>query len=305
MTRLDPRGFALFATISVIWGLTWIPLKIGVGSVPPFSFAATRGLAAGTILLLLARRGGTTLFLPRARVPRLLGIALFSYSFSYGLLFWGARTVDTGVTAVVSLALLPTSLLVFSTLLGEERPTWRKLLSTLVGIAGLSILYSADLREASGSLWSPGLAAIAVSTMTFALGAIASRELLRHHSPLVVAGWTQFTGAALLATAALWLESPADLRALGEPRVLGSWLVLVIFGSVIAYTSYLRLNHLWSPHLAGLYSFVSPVIAVVVGVRFMREEVTGAELGGMALMLSGALLALAPTGKQGPSDASG
>ena len=307
--RLSQLG--LFATISLIWGLTWIPTKVGVAFIPATLFAAVRGLIAGSLLLgLLRLRGGSLVVRKRDRAG-LLVVALLAFALTYGLLFWGVGRVNSGVAAVVHFSLSPTLLLLFGVMAGEERVRIRSVTATAIGAVGLALLHV----EASGSPASDapaagegnlGLLAIVLGTAAYALGVVRSRPLLKHHPPPLVSGWSQLLGGgALLAyTVAMLPESLATLRHLARPEVLASLGFLVVFGSAVAFSLYLRLTHEWSPHRAGMYAFVSPAIAVAAGVVVLDETMRPTDWAAMAIMMTATWIALWPASERSSGSAS-
>lgn len=283
----------LFAAVCLIWGLTWIPAKIGLSSVPPILFAASRGLAAGAILLGIHWWRVGPPALERRHIPRLLAVGLLANAATYSLLFWGMARIESGLAAVVNLSLIPISLLVIAVLMGEERLTGTKAVAAALGVAGLTLLFTSGLGSASTGARSAGVVAVALSAIAYGMGSVLSRDLLRRYSPILIGGLVQAVGGGTLLPLSMLVEpgSPAQLKSLADPPVLLSWGFLVLFGSVIAFTAYLRLTHEWSPSRAGLYAFVSPAIAVLAGVGLLGEGVTPRELSGMALMMTGTILA--------------
>jgi drug/metabolite transporter (DMT)-like permease len=293
----------LFAIMCLIWGLTWIPIKIGVSSVPPMLFAASRGLAAGAILLALhGWRVGRPVVAKR-HLLRLLGVGFLANAATYGLLFWGMARVESGLAAVVNMSLIQISLLAIAVLMGEERLTTLKAVSAATGVVGLSVLYAGKLAGTAAGTESAGLAAVALSAVAYGLGSVLSRELLRRYSPLLVGGWVLAAGGVLLLPLSMVLEAEglAALRGLAALPVLLSWSYLVLFGSVIAFTVYLRLTRDWSPSRAGFYAFVSPAVAVMAGIVVLQETVGPREALGIALLMTGTCLALRRARVQRPS----
>ncbi len=103
------RKHLLFGLMCLIWGLTWIAIKTGVTVLPPFLFATSRFLAAGSLLMFLGRLAGGGLP-PSSYWPRIVIAALLVNTACYGFLFWGMQHVSSAVSAVVNLALIPVGL---------------------------------------------------------------------------------------------------------------------------------------------------------------------------------------------------
>lgn len=291
------RPHLLFAMMCLVWGTTWIAIRAGVEAVPPVFFAGTRFTAAGAVLLALAARGDGVA-VPRADWPRLAVVTLLMIVATYALLFWGVRFVSTGLAAVLDLALTPIALFGLGILLGEERFSPLRVLGLALGIAGLLVLFGPKALGGAGAgpMWFAGAAAITASAITYALGSVLARELLARHPALHISGLTTFGGGLVLVAGALAFEPGARAAlsgAWGRPAWAG-WGFLVLFGSLVAYTAYLRLVRDWGPTRAGSYAFVSPVIAVFLGVAVLGETVTLPDAIGMGIMLAGAILVLRP-----------
>lgn len=282
-----------FAVMSVIWGLTWIAIKFGVAAIPPFTFAGARLFAAGAVLLALARARGSALPADASR-SRILIAGILVNTVSYGLVFWGMQFVPSGLASVVNLALIPVGLFSMGLIAGEETFSARKMLAIVIGVAGLVILFLPSLSFDADRRSLAGMLALVSGTLTYCCGSILSRPLLRVSSPVPLAGWLTIIGGTGLIVLALAFE-PIDrsvLSAFLDPTVFASWAFLVLGGSVVAFTLYLRLLRDWGPTRAGMYAFVSPIIAVLLGVVVMHEPFGVYELAGSSFMLGAAGLAM-------------
>ena len=289
--------YLLFAAMSLVWGFTWIAIKIGVAAVPPLFFAGSRFLVAGALLLLWrhfsAPAGKKQRGVERADRPSLLIAAALVIVATYSLLFWGTQHVASGLAAVLNLALTPVALFAIGLAHGEERFERRRLAAIAVGVAGLVILFWPDgSRRAGGEI--AGMAAIVGGTLAYCWGSVLSRPLLRRLGPEAVSGWTCLIGGLALIglSAALEPIGPATFAAFMAPPVFAGWLFLVVFGSLVAFTIYLRLVRDWGASRAGLYAFVSPAIAVATGVLVSGERLRPSEFVGMAIMLLATWFAL-------------
>jgi len=287
-------GYLLFLTMCLIWGLTWLAIKTGVAHVPPIFFAGTRFVFAGAILFAWEWLSRGPLRLSLRDWPALIVATLFMIVTTYSLLFWGMGQVPSGLGAVVNLSLTPTTLMAFSLLHGQERFSPRQAAAILLGVLGLVILFRPGQADPGASAESWGIAAIVGSSLAYSWGSVLSRPLLSRQSPILVSAVTCLLGGPILIALALALEPVGrdTLLALATPAVLASWLFLVLFGSLLAFTIYLRLVRDWGASRAGLYAFVSPAIAVVVGIAVSGEVPRASEFLGMAIMLAATWFAL-------------
>jgi drug/metabolite transporter (DMT)-like permease len=303
------RGTAisLFLLMCAVWGLTWIAIKIGVASIPPLLFAGTRFTIAGAILLAwqcrAARRDGVVLFgIRKADWVGMLFVSLLVIVATYSMLFWGMRNVASGLAAVLNLASMPIAIFAIGLAYGEEKFTTRQLVAVALGIVGLVVLFrpTGSAGRDNGELW--GMAAIVGGTIAYSWGSVLSRKLLRAYDPVLVSGITCLTGGLTLTALSIMLEpiNASTLQRFLSPSVAASWLFLVIFGSLAAFTIYLRLVRDWGTTKASMYAFVSPVIAVLVGIVLSGETAQTSDFVGMAMMLAATGFAL---GNGKPADA--
>ncbi|WP_306225177.1 DMT family transporter [Bosea beijingensis] len=291
------RNAALFAVMCLVWGLTWLPVKVGSTHVPPVFLAAARFSIAGFLMLLWA--GRDVFKVPGGAWPRLIGTALLLNTANYTLLFWGTKHAPTGLAAIVNFATIPIYTLLASRAIEGVRIDGRKLVAIALGTVGLGFLFATralgGLSAAQGDpLEMIGLAAVSVGTLFYCVGAVLSRPIAGTMPTLTLAGWQTLIGGIGLAVVSLALEPVglADIRALVSWPVLPAVLFLIVGGSLMGFTIYMRLLRDWGAFRAGLYAFVSPAIAVAVGVVVLSEPFGWSEAIGALLMFGAAAIAL-------------
>ena len=292
-----------FALLCAIWGSTWIAIKAGVGSVPPIFFAGSRFTVAGLLLLVIGVIRREPILLGPRHAPRLLVVSLLMITLCYGPLFWGMQYVNSGTAAVLELSLTPIALMTFAVMFGEERWGLSKAFAIALGVAGLALLYGPEAfargtEDATVAQRGWGMLAVASAAFTYGLGSVLAKPLLRDHPPFLIAGTTTAIGGLLLLAYSLLLEDGARNALFGkwglEPWL--GWAFLVIFGSLVGYTIFMRLLRDIGPSKAGAYAFVSPIVAVILGAMWFEEPVSWVGVAGMGLMIVAAYLALASDG---------
>jgi drug/metabolite transporter (DMT)-like permease len=283
-----------FAAMSLIWGATWLAMKLGVATVPPIFFAGTRFVVAGLLLLLLALFRGETRRLDRRELRRLMLVQLLIVVLTYAPLFWGILHVPSGLTAVLDLTLMPVSLLGFGIALGEESWSFTRALALGFGFAGLAVLLGPQVMMPTDPLGLLGAAAIVFSAVVYSLGSVVARPLTKTTNITFLSGLTMLPGGLIL-TIGAWTFEPGAKAAASfnwSAAAWGGWLFLVIFGSIVAFTTYLRLIAAWGPARAGSYAYVSPVIAVLLGIVLLHEHFGLRDGCGMTLLLVAAFCSL-------------
>jgi drug/metabolite transporter (DMT)-like permease len=282
----------LFLVMSLIWGVTWIATKAGLQAVPPLFFGAMRYLLVSAVLV--ATVGNLRATFGGGRAARIVVTALLAVVATYGLLYWGMVFVPSGVAGVVNMSMNPVFFFALAILFGQEQPSWRHFVALALGIAGLLLLFSstASFGGTSHELW--GAAAVVGASLAYCLGSVLMRPLLKDVKPLDLTTAQAVVAMVGLSVLSLALEpvSLDTLRALLTPAPLAGLLFLVIGGTFIAQTIFLRLLRDWGAPRAGLYSFVSPVVALVLGALVFAEPLTWREILGAPLMLVAAWIAV-------------
>jgi len=293
----------LFLLMSLIWGVTWIATKAGLAAVPPLFLGAVRYILVSAVLVAVV--GNLRHSFGGGRATRVVATGILVNVATYGLLYWGMQFVASGVAGVVNMSMNPVFLFAFAILLGQEKPTWRHALSLALGVAGVVILFSSKASFAGTTLALWGAVAVVGAAAVYSLGAVLNRPLLDRLTPLDLTTAQSVVGAVGLSVLSLTLEpvSPATFVALMAPGPLAGLLFVVIGGTFVAYTIFLYLTRDWGAPRAGLYAFVSPVVALLLGFLVYGEPLTWREIVGGAITLAAAAIALAPRTSAVPPDA--
>ncbi|MFO1060079.1 MAG: EamA family transporter [Dongiaceae bacterium] len=279
----DPASPALFALLCLVWGSTWLSLKLGVMAVPPLTFVAARFLLAAVPLLGWAAWRGR-LAVPAATVAP--GAVLMT-AVNYGLMGWGVARVPSGVAALVNLSTVPAATLLLAVAYRQVRWSARAAASLACGGTGLALL----LAPGGGAPIAIGGAAIAAGAACYAWGGVLTKQRPAA-DPVALAGWQSLAGGILLAAAALALE-PRGMAALAAPAALANLGFLALFGSVIGGSVYLALLARWSAPRLASYAFVCPLVALAEGALLAGAVPRPAELGAALLLLLATALGLA------------
>ena len=279
-----------FAIIYLVWGSTFLAIRVGVHEVPPFLLAAMRFTVAGLVLFGWMVAKGERL--PNGRQwGSVLLIATVIFVCDYGLLFWAEQTVPSGIAAVM-LAMIPVfmalSEIVF---LRTQRLTVRLALALLIGICGVAVLMSHSLYLGGAAIETKGAVALIVGSLSWAVASVLTRVLPLPESKVMSSGAQMLTGGLLLVVAA---AAFGEFRGFHPESVSrGAWLALlylIVAGSIVGYTAYVWLIHHESPTKVGTYAYVNPVVAVVLGYFFGGESLGLRTVLGTAFILVSVVL---------------
>ena len=285
----------MFAFICIVWGTTWLAMKIGIAHVPPGVFAGLRWTVAGATLLLICRFRGERILPPPRLAPRLIFVSILLITLNQVIQLYGLKYITAGLAAVISSALTPIALLGFAVAFGQERFTTRQLGALTVGVIGVATLFGPSAFAGTLHLSDVGGAlGVTIGCLCYTAGSVMTQPMLRNFGAVQLAGLTDLIGGVILLLASLLFE-PGAVAALslhwGWNSIL-AWLYLLIPGSLISTTMYFLLVRDWGASKPGMYAFISPVIAVVVGATWFGEKLNWGDAAGMALMLVAAGLAL-------------
>jgi drug/metabolite transporter (DMT)-like permease len=274
-----------FGIIYIVWGSTFLAIRVGVHEVPPLIYAGGRFFVAGLILLVWMAFKGTPLPTRREWMAiSLLAICIFVID--YGLLFWAEQRVPSGIAAVM-LATIP----VFMTLseiafLRTQRLTFRLAVALLIGIGGVLILVSRSLGLGEKPIDTAGAIALVIAAISWSIASALTRKLPLPESKVMSSGAQMLAGGLFLALVA---GAFGEFRGFHVQTVSrGAWYALVyliVFGSIIGFTAYVWLIHHESPTKVGTYAYVNPVVAVTLGYFLGGETIGPRTLLGTLLVL--------------------
>ena len=263
-------GLAL-ATVYVVWGSTYLAIKVAIETVPPFLMAGSRFLVAGVILYAVASRrgdrGGDRPTLAHWREAAILGGLMLVGG--NGLVTIAEQRIDSGIAALL-VAMVPLWMAILDRLVWKARLTRLAVGGLVLGFVGVTIL----IDPWGASLHVPSALMVLAGTVSWAYGSLRSRTAHLPARPLVGAAMEMLAAAALflvLGTARGELAG-FDLGAVSG-RSFGALAYLVSFGSILAFSAYVWLLRNAPAPVVATYAYVNPVIAVGLGALLLSEPV--------------------------------
>jgi drug/metabolite transporter (DMT)-like permease len=266
-----------------IWGSTWLFIKLGLEDLPPITFAGIRFVISCAILVVLIRARNIALPSKSRDWLLLLITGVMSFTLNYGLVFWGEQYISSGLAALLQ-STLPAFGLVFAHLhLPGERMTWAKSVGVILGVFGVAVVFSNQLAIAGGKALA-GCIALVLSALFAAYSNVLVKAHGKNLEPAILAAGQMFFGLIPLMLVGLLLEgNPLAFR--WTPMAVVSMLYLAVVGSVIAFLLYYWLVHNMDVTKSMLIALVTPVVAVVLGMVVLGEELTWRTiLGGLMIM---------------------
>jgi len=273
-TRSLSSGVAIaLLIVYFVWGSTYLAIRVAIETLPGFTMAGARFLAAGAVLYLWGRwRGGAA---PRAEhlLPS-LGLGALLLLGGNGGVVWAEHRIGSGVAALL-VAVEPVWVALLAPLVAKSgRSSWRTFVGLALGMSGVAVLVLDPAGGDSSSVDVWGAIAIVVASLSWAIGSLWTVRARLPSSRAVATGAQMLAGGALLLLAGgLAGEWPTIDSGQFSTGSLVAFAYLVVFGSVIAFSAYGYLLRNAAPTIVATYAFVNPIVAVLLGWAVLGEPI--------------------------------
>ena len=279
------RARIVWLILCGIWGSTWLFIKIGLRDLPPFTFAGLRFVLASAIL-------GSLILIRRARWPRtrsewyLIAVSgLLQFTLNYGLVFWGEQYISSGLAAVLQSTFPLFGLVIAHFYLPSERMTTLKVVGVLLGVFGVAVIFSDQLTIA-GSMALLGSIALVLSAVFGSYSNVLVKAYGGKIDPQILAASQMVFGFVPLLAAGFATEGN-PLRFNWTPMAIISLAYLVVVGTVIAFALYYWLVRRMDVTNTMLIALVTPVVAVILGMLVLHEQLNWRLVAGSACIIFG------------------
>jgi drug/metabolite transporter (DMT)-like permease len=279
---------ALFTLICLIWGSTWVAIKVGLVGVPPFLGAGLRFLLATFLVALVVVARRQRLRLTHDERICVLSLGLLVFWIDYAAVYWAETRISSGLTAILfSTTPLMTSLL-SAYWTHTERLNGRKVAGILIGVVGTALLFWPEghlgLREAFGML------AVLGASLCTAINLVTMKKHGRHADPFVLNLFGMGLGTVCLLAMSAAMENWSEVT-WSRSNVV-ALLYLSVFGSVIAFWAYYALIKKVDATIVSLSTLIIPIVALFLGRAFLGETVTPLAVAGIVTILAGVAVAI-------------
>jgi drug/metabolite transporter (DMT)-like permease len=280
-------------TVYLVWGSTYLAIKVSVRTLPAFLSAGSRFLLAGTLLAAILLATGRSIRISRRELgsSALLGVALLGLG--VGVVTLAETRIDSSVAAMIA-GSVPLQVILLRTI-ARERVALATRLSVLVGLVGLGLIV---VPGGDGSSSAVGLALMLGATISWSLGSFFAHRLPLPRDGFVATTWEMLAaGAFLLVLGAATGEAGSlDANAFSLESVV-AWLYLAIVGSLVGFTAYAWLLRNAPISKVVTHQYVNPVVAIILGALLLDEQLTLAVAAGAALIVGSVFVAVRQEGK--------
>jgi drug/metabolite transporter (DMT)-like permease len=296
--------------VYVVWGSTYLAIKIAVRTLPPLLTAGTRFLAAAALLAAILALLGRSLRVSRREALSAAAVGIALLAFGVGLVHVAETRIDSGVAAMIA-GSVPLQVVVWRLVAGERvpRPT---VLAAAIGLAGLALVIGPDgLQGGAGAV---GLLVMLAASVSWSRGSFASTKVTLPADPFAAAVYEMLGGGLVLVAAGLSFGELGDLdREALEAGPVAAWLYLALAGSVLGFSAYVWLLDNAPISQVVTHQYVNPLVAVGLGALLLDERPGPASLAGAALIVGAVVVTarvegretLPPEGAATPRPASG
>lgn len=275
-----------YITICVIWGSTWLAIRLGLDSLTPLISAGLRFFGASLLIFGILKLKGNTFQKDALSIKLYFFMGFFSFVIPFGLVYWAEQFIPTGLTSVL-FGVFPFSVFLFSLmLLKNEEIDKFKFMSVFFGFIGILIIFSEGLTlDYENHLL--GLLAVVLSAALQGLVAVVIKKWGGHLNPfsmngppLLIAGISMILLSLIFEDSSTWIFNKVAILSI---------LYLAIFGTIVAFTIYFWLLQRINAVILSLSSFITPIIALVLGWIILNEKLSEQILWGTLFVLMGIL----------------
>ncbi|MBI1244337.1 MAG: EamA family transporter [Alphaproteobacteria bacterium] len=282
--RLDSTAWGLLLLLSVLWGGSFLYVKLALAELPPVTIITLRIVFGGLALLAILRLRGV-------RMPRdfkvwrgFLVLAIANAIVPFTLIAWGQREISAGLAAIINSATPLWTMLLAHFFTADERLNGSRAAGIVIGFAGVVLLVGPDALEGLGAAVLAQLACVA-ATVSYGVALVWGRRFRGVDGGAVAAG--QFLTAAPIAIVlSAVIDRPWTL-AMPGPLTIAAIVGLVLLSTAAAYIVYFRLMQTYGAGNASLVTMLIPPSAMLLGAAFLGEAIEARSLGGFALLAAG------------------
>lgn len=271
-TRNSYLPYLALAAVCLIWGTTYLALRIAVLHFPPFLFSAIRQTIAGLIL------AGSVLAFMKIKFPskqHLIRQAIggfFLMTLGNGLVAWGEVHIPSSIAAIIC-SLMPLMVILINLSINrDEKPNLPIAIGVALGLVGIVMIFGEHLNEFSTPGYTLGIISIFGAVISWAAGSIWIKKHNADSNPFLNAGLQMLFGGLFMLPASLVFDDLSNVS--WSPEAGWSMLYLIVFGSIIAYACYSYALRKLPMTIVSMYAYINPLVAVLLGWLILDEQLT-------------------------------
>ena len=282
----ESKTYLAFLAVCIIWGSTYLAIRIGVSEFPPTLFAGIRFLVAGSLMLAFSVYKGLKLPIDFSEVRKISIVGLFLLLGGNGCVVWAETRINSGVASLL-VATVPLFMALIELVL-PNRPKlnlkgWSGL---LIGFGGVALLVFSNSTEASVDIL--GIILLLIGAFSWAMGSVYSKSFKASSSIIPNIAIQMLAGGLGLFIVGTSFGELFKIHI--TSKGMGSILYLIFFGSIVGYSCYFYILEKWPTAKAGTYAYVNPLVAVLLGALILNEPISIDVIMSTVVILSGVIL---------------
>lgn len=287
--KLDGTGWLLIGILSILWGGAFFLIEVGLRSYPPITLVFMRLALAVPPMWFAMRFMGERL----PKEPRIWGllaiVGALNCALPFILFFWGQQYLDSGYASILNATTPLWGVITAHFLTSDEKATPARIIGVLIGMAGIVVMVGPEAMKGLSNNLLAQLACI-ISTIFYSFAAIYGRRLSQTElTPMAVATGQTMMAALMMVPIVAVMDQPWTMAAPRLDSTLAG-ITLAIFSTALAYTLYFRLIDRSGASNAQLVAFLMPILAVILGIAFLGESLSGGQIAGAALIAVGLVI---------------
>jgi putative membrane protein PagO len=277
-----------YISICLLWGSTWLAIKVGLESLTPFISSGARFTVAAIFFFLIIKIRNIKVQTDRLAIKLYLIMGFFSFAIPFGLVYWGQKFIPSGLASIL-FAVYPFFVIIFTKVLfKEEEVNAYKIVGSLIGFLGIIVIFSDSLVIQSG-IAILGYLAVVLSAIMQAFVAVLLKKYGKKLNPVSMNLFPVFIAGVLLLLIGFMTEDTSKIRI--DENAVFSVLYLASFGTIATFSTYYWLMKKISVVLLAISAFLTPIVSVLLGWLILDEKLSLQEIMGSLLVLLGILVA--------------
>lgn len=282
----DNKVFLAYIAVCILWGSTYLAIRIGVGEFPPTIFAGIRFLVAGSLMLAFSVHNGLKLPVSFSEVMKISVVGLFLLLGGNGCVVWAETRIHSGMASLI-VATVP----LFMALIELVLPNRPKLnikgwLGLLIGFGGVALLVFPSSSKTPTDII--GIMLLLIGAFSWALGSVYSKSFKTSSSIIPNIALQMLAGGLGLSIVGAFFGEFSSIHV--TSKGIGAMLYLIFFGSIVGYSCYVYILQKWPATKAGTYAYVNPLVAILLGALILNEPISISVVLSTAVILGGVIL---------------
>jgi drug/metabolite transporter (DMT)-like permease len=278
-------AYLALGAVCIIWGTTYLALRVGVTQFPPFLFSGIRFLIAGPILLGLLFLFRKVAFPSRKIILQQAVSGLMLCAFGVGIVGWSEMYVSSGLAAIICSVMPIWVILINLAFTSEDQPAFPVVLGLIIGLAGIILIFGEHIGDFSEPSYTLGIFMTFLGNICWAFGTVWVKKKTESTDPFLAAGLQMLFGGIFLIPMSLAFDNYSTIN--WSTDMVFALVYLILFGSVAAYASYSYAIKKLPMTIVSLYAYINPIVAVILGSLILDERLN-ARIGiGILITLAG------------------